>query len=111
MVTDDGAAAREPAAVAQHRARAAYSHRHERHAGLRRDHEGAHAKRQQARAAGEGPFGEKNRRASGAHRSDQARSVFCALLDVGALDEVGADGTQEQARQEDWLSSRFAAKL
>ena len=65
-----------------------------------RDHECAHAKRQQACGAGEGPLGEKDRRAPGPRRFGQARCILHALLDVVALDEISTDGAQEHARQQ-----------
>src|SRR3989338_6612480 len=96
----DDAAAREPVAVAQDGAGAAYAHRHDGYARFGSDDECAHAERHQAGYAAERALREEYRAAAGLQRKHYLFHVFQAALRFEALDEIRADALKIGARYE-----------
>ena len=91
---------RKPLLAPQHRSRPSNAAGNHRHAGLRRDLEGAEVERRQAGATREGAFGEEHQGAARLGEGDEVLRVGHAAGHVVALDEIDAEATQQQPGEE-----------
>ena len=90
----------EPLPGAQDGAGAGDAHWHQWHAGLRRHHEGTHAKGPQARRTPESSLWEKEHRTTLTDGLQHTIGVFDAALWVEAFDKLGPETPEQYARKE-----------